>query len=67
MNSECEPFVTRLGPSRRHVTFVTTVIGVGLSMRIDPMKGVGESIYSGFTHTPHHLILDSVSRPLQSL
>ena len=25
------------------------------------MKGVGESIYSGFTHNPHHLILDSVS------
>ena len=23
-------------------------------------KGVGESIYSGFTHNPHHLILDSV-------
>ena len=26
-------------------------------------KGVGESIYSGFTHNPHHLILDSVIDP----
>jgi uncharacterized membrane protein len=24
---------------------------------------VGESIYSGFTHNPHHLILDSVIDP----
>ena len=26
-------------------------------------KGVGESIYSGFTHYPHHLIFDSVCKP----
>jgi hypothetical protein len=25
--------------------------------------GVGESIYSGFTHNPHRLILDSVIDP----
>ena len=31
---------------------------------IDPKrKGVGESIYSGFTHNPHHLSLDSVIDP----
>ena len=31
---------------------------------VDPQsEGVGESIYSGFTHYPHHLIFDSVCKP----
>ena len=33
--------------------------GVGCAIAIMG-KGVGESIYSGFTHNHHHLILDSV-------
>ena len=37
--------------------------GIALTQRGNKgvTKGVGESIYSGFTHNPHHLILDSVT------
>ena len=34
-----------------------------MSRRALTHKGVGESIYSGFTHYPHHLIFDSVCKP----
>ena len=35
-------------------------VGCAIAIAITMGKGVGESIYSGFTHNPHHLILDSV-------
>ena len=41
----------------------STYIHVGTSGRTLSPKGVGGGILSGFTHYPHHLILNSVIHP----
>ena len=45
------------------ITVPTTGYKTYTNLIHEAQRGVGESIYSGFTHNPHHLILDSVIDP----